>query len=102
MRHNRVENNTVGGIQLLAGGTGLASANTTEVRVAHNTVCSNGADILGEGGFSGDILFPAPNTGTGNVLTGEIFKNTATTVTVQDGVPGNTATMTQFDNDPCP
>jgi hypothetical protein len=85
-----------------AGSSGLASANTLEVRVAHNTVCYNiNSDILGEGGFSGDALFPA-NTGTGNVLTGEIAKNTATTVTVADGTPGNTADVAQFKNDPCP
>ena len=41
-----------------------------------------------------------PNTGTENVLTGRIFQNTATTVTVQDGVPENTATVRQFNNDP--
>jgi len=68
----------------------------------HNTVCHNtGTAILGEGGFSGDALFPA-NLGTGNVLEGEIAKNTATTVTVADGTAGNTATVTQFHNDPCP
>ena len=54
-----------------------------DVRVAHNTVCNNpGTDILAEGGFTGNILFPVPNAGTGNMLTGEIFQNTATTVTV--------------------
>ena len=51
--------------------------------------------------FSGDILFPAPNTGTGNVLTGESFQNTATTVTVADGTLGNTADVRQFNNYPC-
>lgn len=40
--------------------------------------------------------------GTGNVLAGEIAKNTATTVTVQDGTVGNTAMVTQSNNDPCP
>jgi hypothetical protein len=59
-----------------------------------------GADIVGEGGFSGFPGF-APNLGTGNLLTGEIFQNTATTVTVQDGTPGNTADVTQFKNVPC-
>ena len=61
-----------------------------------------GADILGEGGFTGEILFPVPNQGTGNVLAGEISKNTATPVTVDDGTPGNQANVTQFHNDPCP
>jgi len=38
------------------------------------------------------------------MLTGQIVKNTATTVVVQDGagVPGNQANVTQFNNDPCP
>ena len=90
------------GIELAAGGPGLASSNTTEVWVAHNTVCNNaGTDIVGEGGFSGNILFPEPNLGIGNVLTGQIFQNTATTVVVADGTPGNTANVTQFKNDLC-
>ncbi len=102
VEHNTVEDNTAKGIELDAGSSGLANSNTLSIRVAHNAVCHNtGTAILGEGGFSGDALFPA-NTGTGNVLTGEIFENTATTVTVQDGVPGNTADVTQFNNDPCP
>jgi hypothetical protein len=101
--HNTVEYNTDRGIELSAGGIGLASANTLEVRVAHNTVCNNaGTDIVGEGGFTGNILFPVPNLGTGNVLAGEISKNTATMVTVADGTPGNAATVTQVNNDPCP
>ena len=101
--HNTVEGNTVRGIELLAGDVGLASANTTEVRVVHNTVCDNSTDIIGEGGYSGgNILFPVPNMGTGNVLEGESFKNTATTVVVADGALGNTASVTQFNNDPCP
>jgi hypothetical protein len=104
--HNTVEGSTFASIGLVAGDIGLASANTTEVRVAHNTVCNNaGTDIIGEGGYSGgDILFPVPNQGTGNVLEGRIFQNTATTVTVQDGAgaPGNRADVTQFHNDPCP
>jgi hypothetical protein len=100
---NTVEDNTDRGIELCAGGFGLASENTLDVRVARNRVCNNpGTDILGEGGFTGNVLFPVPNAGTGNVLEGEIFKNTATTVTVQNGTPGNTATVTEFKNDPCP
>jgi hypothetical protein len=74
-----------------------------DVRVAHNRVCNNpGTDILDEGGFTGNVLFPVPNAGTENVLTGRIFQNTATTVMVEDGTPGNTAMVTQFNNDPCP
>jgi hypothetical protein len=100
--HNTVEDNTLRGIELIAGDVGLASANTTEVRVVHNTVCDNGTDIIGEGGFSGNILFTVPNTGTGNVLEGEITKNTATTVMVEDGVTDNSAEVMQSKNVPCP
>jgi hypothetical protein len=101
--HNTVEGNTASGIGLPAGGFGLASGNTLDVRVAHNTVCHNtGTDISGEGGVTGNVIFPVPNMGTGNILTGEIFQNTATTVTVANGTPGNTATVTQFQNDLCP
>jgi hypothetical protein len=101
--HNTIADNTDRGIELIAGGPGLASSNTVEVRIVHNTVCHNGTDIVGEGGFSGNVLL-VPNMGTGNVLEGEISKNTATTVTVQDGAgaPGNQANVTQFNNDLCP
>jgi hypothetical protein len=102
VKHNVIEGNAVRGISLFAGGPGLASDNTAEVRVAHNTVCNNGTDIFGEGGFSGNILNPTPNLGTGNELTGEIVQNTADTVTVADGIPGNMATVMQSHNDPCP
>jgi hypothetical protein len=103
--HNTVEESTDRGIELCAGGVGLANSNTVDVWVAHNTVCNNaGTDIVGEGGFSGNVLFPVPNMGTGNVLAGQTFQNTATTVTVQDGAgaPGNQADVTQFNNNPCP
>jgi len=103
VRHNVVEDSTDRGIELAAGGSGLASSNTLDVWVEHNTACHNtGTDIHGEGGFSGSVLFPVPNLGTGNVLEGRIFQNTATTVTVANGTLGNTATVTQFNNDPCP
>jgi hypothetical protein len=100
--HNVVEGSTNRGIGLDGGGPGLANANTLEVRVAHNVVCNNvPTDIGGEGGFTGSPGF-SPNLGTGNVLTGKIFQNTANMVTVADGTPGNTADVTQFNNDPCP
>lgn len=98
---NVVEDNTDRGIGLGAGGSGLASANTVEVWVARNTVCHNGADIAGEGG-QGTVFVPVPNQGTGNLLEGRIAHNTATTITVEDGVPGNMATIEQVDNVPCP
>ena len=105
MEHNTVENNPAKGIEVDAGSTGLASANALEVQVAHNTVCHNtDTAILGEGGYSGEALFP-PNLGTGNVLTGAIFQNTGTVVVqdgTQNGTPENTADVKQFKNDSCP
>jgi hypothetical protein len=96
-----VEDSTAEGIHLAAGLEGLASANTLDIWVAHNAVCHNaGPDISGEGGASAHPPLP-PNMGTGNLLHGWIFKNTATTVVVQNGTAGNTATVTQFNNDPC-
>src|SRR5262249_14996424 len=101
-----VKDNMVGstfrGLELYAGGAGRGSADTTEVQVGHNTGCKNtDADIIGEGGFPG-VPGCSPKLGTGHGLTGEIFQNTATTVTVADGTPGNTATVTQFNNILCP
>lgn len=98
-----MEGSTVGRMELIAGGFGLASVNTTEVWIAHNTVCNNaGTDIIGEGGSTGNVFLPVPNLGTENVLIGDLSKNTATTVTVAARTPGNTATVAQFNNDPCP
>jgi len=103
--HNTVEDNTDRGLELPAGGAGLANANTLTVWVAHDTVCHTaGADIVAEGGFSSNLLYPLPNQGTGNVLTGRLFENTATVVVqpgAQNRTPENTATVTQFHNDPC-
>ena len=100
--HNTVEGNTFRGIELYAGDLGLASANTTEVRVAHNTVCHHGADIVGEGGFSGNVLFPVPNMGTGNVLEGESLRIRPRRWWWRMARQGTTANVTQFKNDPCP
>ncbi|HXG18128.1 MAG TPA: hypothetical protein VNN62_03520 [Methylomirabilota bacterium] len=99
-----VEDSTGEGISLAAGADGRASANILDIWVAHNTVCHNaGTDISGEGGTSAHPPLP-PNLGTGNLLEGRIFENTATTVGVQDGAgtPGNQANVTQFNNVPCP
>ena len=76
----------------------MANANTLQVQAVHNIVCGDGPDIVGEGGFSGNV----PNQGSGNVLSGKISKNTATEVVVANGTLGNTATVTQSNNTPCP
>jgi hypothetical protein len=104
VRQNVVEDSTAEGIYLAAGGDGRASANTVDIWVAHNTVCNNGTGIVGEGGASAHPPLP-PNLGTGNLLQGRIFQNTATVVVqdgVQNGTPENTADVTQFKNEPCP
>ena len=86
-----------------AGGSGLANTNDVDVTVRKNTVCgSAAADIDAVGGFLGvPAVFP-PNQGTGNKLEGEISKNTATTVVVNNGVAGNSAHVTQSKNVACP
>lgn len=94
---------TVGeGMLLNAGGPSVANTNEVEVTVKKNTVCgSAGVDIHAIGGFLGiPFLFP-PNQGTGNTVEGKITKNTATTIVVENGVAGNSATVTQFKNDTC-
>ena len=60
---NTVEDNTVRALHSVQG-RGLASTNTLEVRVVHNTVCDNGTDIVGEGGDRWHS-FPVPNAGNG-------------------------------------
>jgi hypothetical protein len=92
------------GMHLDAGGSGVANNNDVDVTVSKNTVCGSAAtDIHAIGGFLGiPSLLPLPNQGTGNSLEGEISKNTATTVVVENGVVGNSATVTQSKNVPCP
>ena len=64
------------------------AALSSRINGARRALCDNGTDLIGEGGYSGgNILFPMPNTGTGNVLEGELFQNTATTVVVTNGTP---------------
>jgi hypothetical protein len=95
---------TVGeGMLLSAGGSGVANTNSVEVTVKKNTVCGSAAtDIHAIGGFLG-IPFPLPpNQGTGNTLEWTITQNTADTVVVENGVAGNSATVTQLNNDTCP
>ena len=102
VKDNTVSGTSGEGINLAAGGSGVANDNEVEVRVRKNTVCgSAGADIHALGGLLGNPFLPN-NTGTGNELEGEITKNTASTVVVEDGVAGNSADVTQSKNVPCP
>ena len=103
VKDNTVTGTTGEGIHLEAGGAGEANDNDVDVTVRKNTVCgSTVTDIHAIGGLLGNPFLIPDNTGTGNELEGQIFENTATTVTVADGTPGNTADVTQFNNDPCP
>ncbi|MGE0827331.1 MAG: right-handed parallel beta-helix repeat-containing protein [Candidatus Binatia bacterium] len=92
---------TVGeGMLLSAGGPGVANTNSIEIAMKKNTVCNSAVlDIHAIGGFLGGLL--PPNQGAGNSVAGKIAKNTATTIVVEDGVPGNVANVTQSKNDPC-
>jgi hypothetical protein len=97
------------GLHLTAGSAGEANDNEVEVTVRKNTVCGStkpggtepDVDIHAIGGLLGNLCLP-DNTGTGNVLAGEISKNTATTVVIEDGVPDNSAEATQSQTVPCP
>jgi hypothetical protein len=104
VKDNTVTGTTGEGIHLEAGGSGEANDNDVDVTVRKNTVCGStppNADIHAIGGLLGNPVL-IDNTGTGNVLEGQIFENTATTVTVAEGTLGNTAIVTEFNNDPCP
>jgi hypothetical protein len=101
---------TVGeGLLLSAGGPGVANTNAVEVTVKKNTVCDSAAmdipDVHAIGGFFGIPALLPPNQVTentpGNTLGGEIAKNTADTVVVENGVAGNSATVTQLNNTLC-
>ena len=94
---------TVGeGMLLSAGGSGVANTNDVEITVKKNTVCGSAAvDVHAIGGFFGIPILLPPNQGTGNTVEGNITKNTSTTVVVENGVAGNSATVTQIKNDPC-
>jgi hypothetical protein len=91
------------GMLLFAGGPGVANSNEVEISVKKNEVCGSAAtDIHAIGGFLGIPSPLPPNQGTGNTVEGKITTNTATTVVVENGVAENSATVTQFNNEPCP
>lgn len=95
---------TVGeGMLLSAGSFGVANTNSVAVTVKKNTVCGSAAtDVHAIGGFFGIPALLPPNQGTGNTVEGAITKNTADSVVVENGVTGNSVTVTQINNAPCP
>jgi hypothetical protein len=102
VKDNTVTRTTGEGMHLEAGGSGEANDNGVDVTVRKNTVCgSTNADIHAIGGLLGSPFGLLDNSGSGNVLEGEISKNTATTVVIEDGVAGNSAAITPVNNDPC-
>ena len=81
------------GLVFVGGSSGMASSSTVTIRGHNNIVTgSGGADVLGQGGWTGDADFPA-TTGTGNTLAGSLTATTADTITIENGIPGNTATL---------
>src|SRR5262249_60226390 len=99
---NTVTGTSGEGLHLEAGGSGEANDNEVEATVRKNTVCgSTSTDIHAIAGLLGNP-FLIDNTGTGNTLEGEISKNTATTVVVENGVAGNSGQGTPSKNDKGP
>ena len=81
------------GLVFLGGSSGMATSSTVIIRGHNNIVTgSGGADVIGQGGGTGDADFPA-TTGTGNTLAGSLTAMTADTITIENGIPGNTATL---------
>jgi hypothetical protein len=95
---------TVGeGLLLSAGGSGVANSNAIEVTAKKNTVCGSAAtDVHVIGGFLGIPFVLPPTQGTGNTVEGKLTHNTADLVVVENGVAGNSATVTQVNNALCP
>lgn len=101
--NNTVANSTAAGMFLIGGSTGEANNNTLTLvgDASGNSVCANGlVDIRAVGGFKGNNPFPR-NKGTGNTVTGTLNNNTATTVEIEDGIAGNTATVTETNTTAC-
>jgi hypothetical protein len=103
IRENTVTGTVGEGLLLSAGGSGVANTNSVDATVKKNTVCDSAAtDIHAIGGFLGIPFLLPPNQGIGNTVAGKLSKNIADSVVVENGVAGNTATVTQVKNDPCP
>jgi hypothetical protein len=89
------------GIGVAGGGSGPASDNRVEVVVEGNAACSGSiADIQCAGGFAGTLGVRA-NEGTGNRVTARLAGNLAERIVVEDGVPGNAASVIEEGNAPC-
>jgi hypothetical protein len=99
---NTVDTSDNIGIFVAGGSVGEANTNTVNLQIENNTVCSNGArDIQIEGGFIGNQVFP-PNTGAGNQVSGALTNNIVSFVSVENGVNGNMASISQTSNTDCP
>ena len=102
LANNRVEGAMWQGLAFLAGDAGAISNNMVEIEAQNNIVCgSGGLDIWGQGGVTNDENPFWANAGTGNALTITLTDNSAGSVSVEDGVAGNTAMLTKSGTQPC-
>ena len=102
LANNRVEGAMWQGLAFVAGDAGAVSNNMVEVEAQNNIVCgSGGLDIWGQGGVTNDENSFWANAGTGNALTVTLTDNSAGSVSVEDGVAGNTAMLTESGTQPC-
>jgi hypothetical protein len=111
LKSNELRNAGRYGIALFGAGSGLANDNVVQsivrgspgqVSLTRNTSCGNtSGDIAVIGGFLGDMTFP-PTVGTGNIASAKILRNTAPSITSDNGVAGNTADVTLGTNTACP
>ena len=103
LANNRVEGAMWQGLAFVAGNAGAVSNNMVEVEAQNNIVCGSGgrADIWGQGGVTNDENSFWANAGTGNALTVTLTDNSAGSVSVEDGVAGNTAMLTESGTQPC-
>ena len=101
LANNRVEGAMYAELHFVAGNTGAASTNMVDLDVQNNIVCGNGGGIWGRGGVTNDENPFWANAGTGNALTITLTDNSAGSVSVEDGVAGNTAMLTESGTQPC-
>ena len=101
LTNNRVEGAMYDELYLVAGGPGSASDNTVDVTIENNIVCGSDGSILGQGGQTDDENSFWANAGTGNELTVTLTDNSVVSVSVADGVAGNTAMLTESGTQSC-
>ena len=103
LANNRVKGAAWQGLAFVAGDAGAVSNNMVEVEAQNNIVCGSGgrADIWGQAGVTNEENPFWANAGTGNALTVSLTDNSAGTVSVEDGVAGNAAMLTESGTQSC-